>query len=295
MAGSSSMPSLPPPCPKSPPDYPDLYGKRRGAAKVQMLEREIGFLEEELKSIEGLQHASRCCKEVVDFVVANSDPIIPTNSKSRKSCRFWKWLCGWSCFNFSWICCCPRCSLHLEMPDCCDCNCNPCNCCDCNCNPCNCCDCNLCNCCDCNLCNCCSCFSRCCSSIGRSCFSCCSSISRSCFSCSCLSCPCFSRKCFSCSCFSSSCFSCLRPKWRCCRCSQPKCRCCSWPRFNCFNCFKKMSCSRHCCILQCPSCPDCSCSCWRCCSCPKCTPKCPKVRLCPSCKKPSCNPFCLCY
>lgn len=45
MAGSSSMPSLPPPCPKSPPDYPDLYGKRRGAAKVQMLEREIGFLE----------------------------------------------------------------------------------------------------------------------------------------------------------------------------------------------------------------------------------------------------------
>lgn len=44
MAGSSSMPSLPPPCPKSPPDYPDLYGKRRGAAKVQMLE-EIGFLE----------------------------------------------------------------------------------------------------------------------------------------------------------------------------------------------------------------------------------------------------------
>ena len=45
MAGSSSAPSLPPPCPKSPPDYPDLYGKRRGAAKVQMLEREIGFLE----------------------------------------------------------------------------------------------------------------------------------------------------------------------------------------------------------------------------------------------------------
>ncbi|RVX05515.1 Guanine nucleotide-binding protein subunit gamma 3 [Vitis vinifera] len=135
MAGSSSMPSLPPPCPKSPPDYPDLYGKRRGAAKVQMLEREIGFLElvkdvewswiwswvkkfgfcfaekssenfsfdEELKSIEGLQHASRCCKEVVDFVVANSDPIIPTNSKSRKSCRFWKWL--WYIFSFPFFKC----------------------------------------------------------------------------------------------------------------------------------------------------------------------------------------------
>ncbi|KAF5748418.1 GGL domain protein [Tripterygium wilfordii] len=60
---SSSLPSLPPPRPKSPPKYPDLYGKRRETAKVQMLEREIGFLEEELKSIDGLQPASRCCKE----------------------------------------------------------------------------------------------------------------------------------------------------------------------------------------------------------------------------------------
>lgn len=39
----SSLP--PPPRPKSPPEYPDLYGKRREAARVQMLEREIGFLE----------------------------------------------------------------------------------------------------------------------------------------------------------------------------------------------------------------------------------------------------------
>lgn len=44
--GSSLAPSsLPPPRPKSPPEYPDLYGKRREAARVQMLEREIGFLE----------------------------------------------------------------------------------------------------------------------------------------------------------------------------------------------------------------------------------------------------------
>lgn len=42
---SSSVPSLPPPYPKSPPEYPDLYGKRRETAKVQVLEREIGFLE----------------------------------------------------------------------------------------------------------------------------------------------------------------------------------------------------------------------------------------------------------
>lgn len=37
--------ALPPPRPKSPPEYPDLYGKRREAARVQMLEREIGYLE----------------------------------------------------------------------------------------------------------------------------------------------------------------------------------------------------------------------------------------------------------
>ncbi|PPD97009.1 hypothetical protein GOBAR_DD05958 [Gossypium barbadense] len=77
-AGSGGPLSLPPPCPKSPPEYPDLYGKRRETAKVQMLEREISFLEVELKSVEGLQHASSCCKEVTDFVTTNSDPLIPT-------------------------------------------------------------------------------------------------------------------------------------------------------------------------------------------------------------------------
>ncbi|XVF88906.1 hypothetical protein PTKIN_Ptkin19aG0088300 [Pterospermum kingtungense] len=105
-SGGSSVPSLPPPCPKSPPEYPDLYGKRRESAKVQMLEREISFLEEELKSVEGLQPASKYCKEVTDFVMAKSDPLIPTSRKNRKSCRFWKWLCGMPCFNL--ICCCSR-------------------------------------------------------------------------------------------------------------------------------------------------------------------------------------------
>ncbi|WJX90921.1 hypothetical protein P8452_72768 [Trifolium repens] len=92
-SSSSSVPSLPPPSPKSPPEYPDLYGKRREMAKVQMLEREISFLEEELKSVEGLQPASKCCKELADYVVANSDPLLPSNKKNRRSCRFWKWLC----------------------------------------------------------------------------------------------------------------------------------------------------------------------------------------------------------
>ncbi|PON41323.1 G-protein gamma-like domain containing protein [Parasponia andersonii] len=132
---SSSVPSLPPPCPKSPPAYPDLYGKRREAAKVQMLEREIGFLQEELKSVERIQYSSRCCKEVTDFVVANPDPLMPTNRKKRHSCHFWKWLCGIPCFNFSWICSCcysKCCFIQLEMPQCCLCNCSPCDCC-CNC------------------------------------------------------------------------------------------------------------------------------------------------------------------
>ncbi|EXB38968.1 hypothetical protein L484_027404 [Morus notabilis] len=75
---SSNVPSLPPPCPKSPPAYPDLYGKRREMAKVQMLEREIGFLQEELKSAERIQPSSRCCKEITEFVVSNPDPLIPT-------------------------------------------------------------------------------------------------------------------------------------------------------------------------------------------------------------------------
>ncbi|PKI43495.1 hypothetical protein CRG98_036097 [Punica granatum] len=132
---SSTVPSLPPPCPRSPPEYPDLYGKRREAARVQMLEREIRFLEEELKSVNSLQPASRSCKEVTDFVVANSDPLILTTQKKRKSRRFWKWLSGWSCFSFSWICCCcySLCPLSLETPCCC-CDCG--SCCSCKCPPC---------------------------------------------------------------------------------------------------------------------------------------------------------------
>ncbi|VVB16983.1 unnamed protein product [Arabis nemorensis] len=52
--GSSTLApsSLPPPRPKSPPEYPDLYGKRREAARVQMLEREIGFLEANNERVE---------------------------------------------------------------------------------------------------------------------------------------------------------------------------------------------------------------------------------------------------
>ncbi|KAF2323574.1 hypothetical protein GH714_036180 [Hevea brasiliensis] len=61
--GSSSLAAPPPWCPKSPPGCLDLFGKGRQLVKVQILEREIGLLQEELKTVEGLQPASRCCKE----------------------------------------------------------------------------------------------------------------------------------------------------------------------------------------------------------------------------------------
>ncbi|KAL0823881.1 hypothetical protein Bca101_047558 [Brassica carinata] len=82
--------SLPPPRPKSPPPYPDLYGKRREAARVQMLEREIGFLEAKyylsffnLSHFDNSEEVSEYFEFhdssvlVSDFVVANSDPMIP--------------------------------------------------------------------------------------------------------------------------------------------------------------------------------------------------------------------------
>ncbi|KAL4589405.1 hypothetical protein LXL04_002312 [Taraxacum kok-saghyz] len=78
--GRLGSPTLPVPRPKSP---PELYGKRRELAKVVMLEREIGFLQEELKSTETLQPASRCIKEVADFVVANPEPLITTPGGRR--------------------------------------------------------------------------------------------------------------------------------------------------------------------------------------------------------------------
>ncbi|XP_023516161.1 guanine nucleotide-binding protein subunit gamma 3-like isoform X1 [Cucurbita pepo subsp. pepo] len=114
---SSSVSSLPPPSPKSPPDYPDLYGKRREIAKIQKLEGEIGFLEDELKSIQSLQPVSISCKEISDFVTANSDPLMPTYRTKHRRYRIWKWLCGLPCSNLSWLCCCSctGCSVYLEM------------------------------------------------------------------------------------------------------------------------------------------------------------------------------------
>ncbi|KAL9460757.1 hypothetical protein AB3S75_003877 [Citrus x aurantiifolia] len=77
--------------PRSPPAAAlDLYGKRRQMVKVQVLEREIGLLQEELKSVEDVQPASICCKEVDDFVGAKPDPLVAIEKESHKPNPFWK-------------------------------------------------------------------------------------------------------------------------------------------------------------------------------------------------------------
>ncbi|XP_006849716.2 guanine nucleotide-binding protein subunit gamma 3 isoform X1 [Amborella trichopoda] len=103
---------------RTPPSYPDLYGRYRKQAELQNLDREITYLQEELRSLESLPPASICCKEVDDFVGINPDPMIPINHKVRRSYRIWKIFRVCSCFNFSWICCCKGCSIRLEKPRC---------------------------------------------------------------------------------------------------------------------------------------------------------------------------------
>ncbi|TVU05640.1 hypothetical protein EJB05_48809 [Eragrostis curvula] len=65
------------PRPRSPPQYPDLCGRRRLQLEVQILNREVGFLEQEIQGLERIQPVSRCCKDVNEFVGAKMDPLIP--------------------------------------------------------------------------------------------------------------------------------------------------------------------------------------------------------------------------
>ncbi|XP_052182886.1 guanine nucleotide-binding protein subunit gamma 3-like [Diospyros lotus] len=90
-----------PPSPNSPPSCADLYGRRRQLARVQFLEREIAILQDELNSLEDLQLASRCCKEVGEFIEARADPLLSIDQESSRSWYFWKR--GKSCLK--WICC----------------------------------------------------------------------------------------------------------------------------------------------------------------------------------------------
>ncbi|KAG9458107.1 hypothetical protein H6P81_002615 [Aristolochia fimbriata] len=85
---------LPVPSPRSPPKYPDVCGRHRKQAELQVLNREIGFLEEELQSLDTLHPASKCCKEIHEFMGKNPDPLIHLDLKVHRSSRFWKWLCS---------------------------------------------------------------------------------------------------------------------------------------------------------------------------------------------------------
>ncbi|WVZ57239.1 hypothetical protein U9M48_007648 [Paspalum notatum var. saurae] len=99
------------PRPKSPPASPDPCGRHRLQLAVDALHREIGFLEGEISSIEGVHAASRCCKEVDEFVGSNPDPFITILSEKRRSDQsqqFLKKSRAKSCLSYylSWICCC---------------------------------------------------------------------------------------------------------------------------------------------------------------------------------------------
>lgn len=101
--------------PKSPPGSLDLYGKRRQWVKLQVLEREIALLQEELKSIEGLQPASRSCKELDNFIGAKPDPFILITQEIPKSKPICKTLWARICLKFGRICCfsCSQCKVEM--------------------------------------------------------------------------------------------------------------------------------------------------------------------------------------
>ncbi|CAI0419042.1 unnamed protein product [Linum tenue] len=102
--------------PKSPPSGSlDLYGKRRQLVKVQVLEREIALLQEELKAVEILQPASKCCREVHEYVDGRQDPFISIKEEPHqlhKPCLSWKQLC------LPWVCCLGECQWHVQLPKC---------------------------------------------------------------------------------------------------------------------------------------------------------------------------------
>ncbi|XP_012574107.1 guanine nucleotide-binding protein subunit gamma 3-like isoform X2 [Cicer arietinum] len=99
--------------PKSPlPELVDFHGKRKQIVKIQVLEKEIGLLQEELKSLEGLHPASRCCKELDAFVDSISDPFTLNRGKHTlisESYYFGKQI------SFPWKCCSCSCLLDKKI------------------------------------------------------------------------------------------------------------------------------------------------------------------------------------
>nr|BAH89203.1 seed length and weight protein long form for short seed [Oryza sativa Indica Group]BAH89241.1 seed length and weight protein long form for short seed [Oryza sativa Japonica Group]BAH89207.1 seed length and weight protein long form for short seed [Oryza sativa Indica Group]BAH89208.1 seed length and weight protein long form for short seed [Oryza sativa Indica Group]BAH89209.1 seed length and weight protein long form for short seed [Oryza sativa Indica Group] len=214
------------PRPKSPPAPPDPCGRHRLQLAVDALHREIGFLEGEINSIEGIHAASRCCREVDEFIGRTPDPFITISSEKRSHdhshhfLKKFRCLCRASacCLSYlSWICCCSSAaggcsssssSFNLKRPSCC-CNCN-----------CNCCSSSSSSCgaaltkspCRCRRRSCC-CRRCCCGGVGV----------RACASCSCSPpCACCAPPCAGCSCRCT----CPCPCPGGCSCACPACRCC---------------------------------------------------------------------
>ncbi|XP_074579145.1 uncharacterized protein LOC141835677 [Curcuma longa] len=129
--------AAPAPLPRSPPRMPDLCGRHCLQAQLLLLTREIAFLEEEIQSIEGLQPASACCKEVAEYVGMIPEPLIPIYKKRTKPSRFWRRFCAMVCFNiptccpgarFGWFrrhwCNCRTSSFWTHHSTCCRCPCS---------------------------------------------------------------------------------------------------------------------------------------------------------------------------
>eukprot|EP01018_Ginkgo_biloba_P027752 Gb_07564 [translate_table: standard] len=75
----------------SPPSYPDICGRHRKQVELNRLTKEISMLEEELKLLEGLPLASKCCKEVVEVVDTRPDPLLPFVARGQAPSSWDRW------------------------------------------------------------------------------------------------------------------------------------------------------------------------------------------------------------
>ncbi|KAJ3698041.1 hypothetical protein LUZ61_001746 [Rhynchospora tenuis] len=105
-----------PPQPKSPPEYPDVCGKHHLKVAVQSLNHEIDYLESELNSMEKTVPASRCCKELNEYVARNPDPLIKVYEKQKKSCGAWDVFRAIVCCSWGSICCTRGCLCCFSQP-----------------------------------------------------------------------------------------------------------------------------------------------------------------------------------
>jgi len=71
--------------------YPDIRGKHRKQVELNRLTKEISLLEEELKTLEGLPPASKCCKGVVESIEKRPDPLLPFVTRGQAISSWDRW------------------------------------------------------------------------------------------------------------------------------------------------------------------------------------------------------------